>query len=417
MAQEGASTGSTSSSSSSSSVSVMSSTPIYLLTNVCNLITVKLDSTNYIAWKFQFTSVLRAHNLLGFVDGTHSCPAKFLCDERGIHTTEENPSYNAWITQDQALMAVINATLTPTALSSVIGYKTSRDVWLALERHFSSTSRSNILQLKANLQSLTKGKDTIDQYIQKVKAARDSLAEVSVHIDDEDLLIYTLNGLPSEFNAFRTAIRTRAQPLTLEEMHVLLRAEEQSVEAVFKQNQNQYTPSAMVASSHRAPFYNNRGNNRGRGRGRSNMRGGRFSNSQRFNPQMFNSPNSSQAYGRGQHQFQFSNQSSNQAPNQTPQLFCQICNKPNHSALDCYHRMNYAYQGRHPPSQLAAMAASYGSSQTNPNLWLTDSGATNHVTADFSTLSISDVYQGEDQLSVGNGQGQGFGEDPVPRAQ
>jgi hypothetical protein len=36
---------------------------------------------------------------------------------------------------------------------------------------------------------------------------------------------------------------------------------------------------------------------------------------------------------------------------------CQICGKMSHLALDCFHRMDYAYQGCHPLVQLAAMAA------------------------------------------------------------
>ena len=36
---------------------------------------------------------------------------------------------------------------------------------------------------------------------------------------------------------------------------------------------------------------------------------------------------------------------------------CQICNQTGHTALDCYHWMDYSFQGRHPPSQLAVMAA------------------------------------------------------------
>ena len=35
---------------------------------------------------------------------------------------------------------------------------------------------------------------------------------------------------------------------------------------------------------------------------------------------------------------------------------CQICGKLGHLAMDCYHRMDYAYQGKHPPAKLAAMA-------------------------------------------------------------
>jgi hypothetical protein len=41
----------------------------------------------------------------------------------------------------------------------------------------------------------------------------------------------------------------------------------------------------------------------------------------------------------------------------TPQFPRHICGKPNHHALGCYHYMDYTYQGRHPPPQLAAMVA------------------------------------------------------------
>jgi hypothetical protein len=36
---------------------------------------------------------------------------------------------------------------------------------------------------------------------------------------------------------------------------------------------------------------------------------------------------------------------------------CQICSKLSHLALDCYHRMDYAFQERCPPPQLHAMVA------------------------------------------------------------
>jgi len=36
--------------------------------------------------------------------------------------------------------------------------------------------------------------------------------------------------------------------------------------------------------------------------------------------------------------------------NQVPHCSCQICGKSNHNALDCYHIMDYTFQGRHPPT-------------------------------------------------------------------
>ena len=76
-----------------------------------------------------------------------------------------------------------------------------------------------------------------------------------------------------------------------------------------------------------------------------------------------------------------------------PKPCCQICNRTGHTALDCYHRMDYSYQGRHPPSQLAAMAASFN--QNNDQQWYDDSGATSHITHDLNNLSLQSGYQGK----------------------
>lgn len=51
-----------------------------------------------------------------------------------------------------------------------------------------------------------------------------------------------------------------------------------------------------------------------------------------------------------------------------------VCRKPGHEAIDCYNRLNMAYQGRNPSRQLAAMQITAES----PHVWLTDSGATHH---------------------------------------
>lgn len=36
---------------------------------------------------------------------------------------------------------------------------------------------------------------------------------------------------------------------------------------------------------------------------------------------------------------------------------CQICKREGHQALDYFNRMNYSFQGCHPPTELAAMVA------------------------------------------------------------
>uniref|UniRef100_A0A2N9IYC4 Retrotransposon Copia-like N-terminal domain-containing protein n=1 Tax=Fagus sylvatica TaxID=28930 RepID=A0A2N9IYC4_FAGSY len=85
---------------------------------------------------------------------------------------------------------------------------------------------------------------------------------------------------------------------------------------------------------------------------------------------------------------------------------CQICGKPNHQALDCYHRMDYSYQGRHPPTQLVAMVAHTNSQlvEEDHQPWYADSGANQHIIADLENLNLSsEPYQGNTDVAVGNG--------------
>ncbi|KAJ0077218.1 hypothetical protein Patl1_35259 [Pistacia atlantica] len=74
---------------------------------------------------------------------------------------------------------------------------------------------------------------------------------------------------------------------------------------------------------------------------------------------------------------------------------CQIYGKTNHQALDCYHWMDFSYQGRHPPAQLAAMAAHTHVTQEEDQLWFLDSGDNTYVTSALNNLTLTQQpYQG-----------------------
>jgi hypothetical protein len=85
-----------------------------------------------------------------------------------------------------------------------------------------------------------------------------------------------------------------------------------------------------------------------------------------------------------------------------PRVPCQICGKLNHIALDCFHRMDYAFQGRQPPSSLQAMV-----SQSLPAYedqeWYADSAANAHITHDLENLHIQQPFQNNETVGVGNG--------------
>jgi transposase InsO family protein len=366
-------------------------TPLLLLSNMSNLMSVKLDSTNFIVWKHQLSSILKAYSMIDYVDGTVPSPTRFLTNANGALTTTVNPEFQLWNTRDQGLLALINSTLSHSVLSMVVGHNSAQEVWKTLEHRFTSTSRANVLNLKIELHNLKKGSESISSYLQKVKNTRDKLVAVGTLIDNEELLHIILKGLPREYGPFCSAIRTRNEPVTFEEIMVLLQTEEHSASESSDSGKDSH-PMAMFASApynrtsnSQSAFYGNNTQFRGRGRNNSQRgRGGRFHNSNQF-------PQSSQ----GNSQFPQKPEGSR------PQ--CQICGKLGHQALDCYHRMDFTYQGRHPPAKLAAMASTSNGSQGG-DTWLTDTGATDHLTANLTNLQTQAPYQGTEQVSVGNGQ-------------
>ena len=115
---------------------------------------------------------------------------QFLFDDQGISTM--NPQFSAWRIKDKALLSLINSTLTTQVFSLVVGITSSREVWNILEQRLTSTSRANILNLKPKLQSLKKGSDSVNVFLQKIKIARDKLLAVGVVVDNEALICIVL---------------------------------------------------------------------------------------------------------------------------------------------------------------------------------------------------------------------------------
>jgi histone deacetylase 1/2 len=90
--------------------------------------------------------------------------------------------------------------------------------------------------------------------------------------------------------------------------------------------------------------------------------------------------------------------SSSHGTNNTNDPLCQICKKPNHDALQCWHRFDQAYQAD-DTVKLANAAV------CNDVNWYVDTGATDHVTNDMERLTTKERYAGGDQIHVANGAG------------
>uniref|UniRef100_A0A2N9HU52 Integrase catalytic domain-containing protein n=1 Tax=Fagus sylvatica TaxID=28930 RepID=A0A2N9HU52_FAGSY len=281
--------------------------------------------------------------MIDHIDGSVPKPSQYLIGADGSFTTGANPSFLSWKKRDKALLTLIYSTLSPPVLSMVVGLNSAQEVWNTLEQRFTSTARANVLNLKLELQSVKKGNDSINAYMQRVKTARDKLSAVGVQIDDEEMLHMILKGLPKEYYSFNSAIRTRDDSLTFEKTFLAIPTSTKAEEGISIQKE-----AEEVAD---------------------------------MNPNSFNKPEHNRPV-------------------------CQICGKVGHYAIDCYHRMDFAYQGKNPPTKLAAMAnaSNINITQGNNDTCLTDSGASDHITANLNNLNQPIPFKGPEQVSVGNGQ-------------
>lgn len=53
------------------------------------------------------------------------------------------------------------------------------------------------------------------QYLSEIKALVENLGATSAHIDRKDIILYIVNGIPPNYQSFKTAIQTKLTPISL----------------------------------------------------------------------------------------------------------------------------------------------------------------------------------------------------------
>ena len=132
---------------------------------------VKLDRDNYLLWRFQVLLVVGGHEIIGYLFDTNTCPPVLLDiqDTYGNLIRNLNPTYEQWNREDQLLLSWLLSSVPTTILDQVIRCTTLHELWTNLEHLYSSHSKSKLLQLKIQLQTLKKGSLSISDYFAKWK--------------------------------------------------------------------------------------------------------------------------------------------------------------------------------------------------------------------------------------------------------
>lgn len=349
---------SSSSTVSQSSTSYLPESLTFLIANFQSFITVKLETSNYFAWKTQVENALKATGLFDFIDGSGGVPPTHVVDSSGNKIT--NPDFAKWNTVDRMLLSCLIATLTPSVLPHVVGSDYTFQLWLKLEEKFNVLSRSHIHDLRRRLYSLHKT-GSMESYLDSIKEIIQKLAGSGVQIDDEELIFHTLNGLKTGYKSLKQTIRTKSGHLTFSALYSMLIAEELHVShdemetstilvAPHQPSNPTITPPSSGSSSvpptnpflpppplpFQFPFPTPQSQVSFPTFPSPNHTAQRFHRN--HNPNRFPSNQFSKPFSPGYQGLSF--------PSSMPYApgSCQICGRNNHQALTCYYRTNLGYR-------------------------------------------------------------------------
>ena len=377
---------SSSSSPQTDSASFQRQASIFPFSSSLNPLVLRLNRSNYQYWRSQILSSVRAHGLDDFLLGLRTAPQQYLTQggvNGGPQVQVANPDFANWIRYDQFLVSWLVSSISESMLGHVNRCRTSAEIWLTLERMFATQSKARILQLRLKLQTLKKESLSVDEYILKMREVADMLISAGQMVSDDELIIYILGGLGSEYESVIVNLTSRSDSVSLEEVQFMLQNQEMRLDHL-----SSSIGSADLQSPNVNLAFNSNYKKHNQGFNRSGARGGR---------------GSLRGSGRGNGRV-YTNHSAGNKP------ICQVCGKSGHTALRCYHRFDLSFQHSSEvvntvgDQSKSANQVSFASPESvNDPAWYVDSGATDHVTNDLENLSVRADYKGKGKLTVGNG--------------
>lgn len=322
---------------------------------------IKLTSNNFLIWRKQVLATLIGLGLDSYIDGSVEALSKFLPND----ITKPNPAYLPWFRQDQILLGALLGICSDTIQPIVSSAETSRQAFKHLTDSYASASRYRIISLKSRLANNPKSARPISEFLHEMKTIADELALTQSPIDEEDPIVHILGQLGDDYTHISAALKFSDTQLVF----LICLINLWIMRGRSKSHSNRYTP---------------RYNNDTRYTNRSNNSGSRPS----------------------RYQGQQSGNSFPQRSNRNP-TFCQYCHIPGHDTKECRKLARFLKENNitlsmtSPTNPTVNISSARPSSPTPP--WMFDSGASQHVASNPSSLHTISEYDGPDEIVLGNG--------------
>ncbi|KAF5757374.1 putative RNA-directed DNA polymerase [Helianthus annuus] len=319
-----------------------------------HLPTTKLSSSNYLVWRKHMMLLFALHKLSSHIDGSSSSPSETVTTG---DKTSPNPEFSKWTESDQKAALLLFSSLTEEVATEILGLKSAREIWLALENLYINASVERVQSLRDSLSQLTKGTSSVTEFSRRFNILCEQLAAIGHPVVETEKLHWFLRGLGPSYEVFSTAIRAIKPAPPFRDL--VAQAENHELFSLSLHG-NTTPPAAFHAQQNRGS------STQGRGRGFSSR--GNYSRG-------------SHGKGRGQ--------------NRRPP-HCQLCRTNGHYASACPNLRSYATQA--PPSDESLAKAFHAQchvTSDGPD-WTADSGATDHMSPTHDSLHHSTPYKGSE---------------------
>jgi hypothetical protein len=185
------------------------------------LVSEKLTRDNHRLWCVQVLPAIHAAQLEGFLNGSEKAPEKNLEIEKDSKKlTVPNPDYAVLRVRDQHVLTYLVTSLSREVLAGVASNATAMIIWVAISQSFASQSRSRvILHLRNQLVVTRKGDMSIASYFLTMRGYADEMASAGKSLDDDDVVLYILNGLDTDYNSLIEQVNEMTEMISPETLY------------------------------------------------------------------------------------------------------------------------------------------------------------------------------------------------------
>jgi hypothetical protein len=299
-------------------------TIVFIVPTMNHNLSIKLSKGNFNAWKTHILAYIKGQDAYGFLDGSSMLPAQTIPNPSiatGALATIVNPDFLAWNQLDQMILSILISTLSEPYVVHAVVCASDAALWNTFLTMFASQARACIMQIYFQLATVKKDSNSITEYFQTIKTLIDTLIATGQPLNDFESVSFLLKGLRTD--PFVTSVTTRFDPLSIDELYGHLLANEMHLD--------QQLPAVDVLS----PAANfTTCNSPSRGHGYCGRGGSPYNQGCR-----------SYSSNHGRSSYFSQDATSPTRPS------CQICGKPGHSALRCYHRHDMSFSEQTQPPQ------------------------------------------------------------------